>query len=320
MSRAQHESEFPREWPELSVVQRWFQAVVTHPKGIDEGVESNQARDLIPLSRAELEQIVTRSGRVSARDRLAIYANAYYARLIECMGNSFPILKRTLGDESFNGFAFGYLHQYPSGSYTLSRLGTRFAVYLDETRPDRSASEQRDETSATNWPDFLVDLATLEWTIDEVFDGPGVEGRQTLQTENLLAIDPERWGDVVLQTVPCLRLLKFRYPVSAYYTEMRQTEEGRDTLIPGPRETYLAVTRRGYVVRRHPLNRVQYDLLLAIQQGYAVGEAIANASLLSDLDDDSFARELQEWFRNWTESQFFYNLDHRPTGEESQTL
>lgn len=309
MSRARHESEFPRDWPELSVVQRWFQAVVSHPNGIDDGIESDEAHDLIPLSRKELEQIVTRSNRVPARDRLAIYANAYYARLIECMGNSFPILKRTLGEQVFNGFAFGYLQKYPSSSYTLGQLGCRFAHYLDETRPDRSDSKQGTDTISTNWPDFLVDLATLEWVIDEVFDGPGVEGKRTLQTEDLLAIAPEYWGDVVLRTVPCLRLLQFRYPVSADYTAMRQTEDAGDILTPAPSETYLAVTRREYVVRRHPLNRTQYELLTAIQQGHSIGAAIAEVPV-GNVDDDSIARELHEWFRDWTEWQFFDGVDH----------
>lgn len=309
MNRAQHKPELPRDWPELSVVQRWFQAVVSHPNGIDDGIESERANDLIPLSREELEQIVTRSNRVPARDRLAIYANAYYARLIECMGNSFPILKRTLGEQVFNGFAFGYLQKYPSSSYTLGQLGCKFAHYLDETRPDRNSSVRTDGTASVNWPDFLVDLATLEWAIDEVFDGPGIEGKQRLEIGDLQDIAPEQWADAVLRTVPCLRLLQFRYPVSAYYTAMRQTADEGALLTPAPSETYLAVTRREYVVRRHPLNRTQYELLTAIQQGHSIGAAIAEA-LVGNVDDDSIARELHGWFRDWTEWRFFEGVDH----------
>ena len=164
----------------FSDLQRWFQAVVTHPDGVGSGAESEEALAIAPLSRNELESIVTKSGKLSAHERLSIYAQAYHARLIECLGESFPILKQTLGEDVFNGFAFGYLQEYPSHSYTLARLADQFAQYLNETRPDREDSAREGDTDAPGWPDFLIDLVNLEWTISDVFDGPGIEGVTTL--------------------------------------------------------------------------------------------------------------------------------------------
>lgn len=289
------------DWPELSVVQRWFQAVVTHPNGVDAGAASNEAHALIPLSRRDLEQIVTRSESVSARDRLSIYANAYYARLFECLGDTFPILKRTLGAETFNAFAFGFLQTYPSRSYTLGKLGERFPDYLEETRPAQ-------DEDAGEWPDFLIDLAKLEWAIAEVFDGPGIENVKTLTTDQLRDIQPHEWPSVRLQTAPCLRLLHTRYPLNDYYTAIRQASGDDAAPIPGPAESYIAVTRRHYVVRRHDLIQEQYVLLEALQSERTIEEAITLAASASELDDRTLSQNLHDWFRDWTQAQFFENL------------
>lgn len=277
----------------LDVVQRWFQAVVTHPEGVEGGAESEEAQRLIRLQRGELEAVIRRSNSLTAAERMAIYANAYYARLLECMEAWFPVLKSALGEEVFNGFAFEYLQQYPSKSYTLDRLGENFARFLDETRPDPEEG---------SWPDFLIDLATLEWNIHQVFDGPGVEFQPLLTAEALQAFPAERFAESRLVPVPCLRLLSFRYPVNAYYTAARADEE---VPLPDPEPERVALSRREFVVRRYPLDPAQCALLEKILAGATVGEAIAAAAEASGMNDDALAAGLQEWFRLWVAEGFF---------------
>ena len=86
-------------------LQRWFQAVVTNPDGVNAGADSAEAQRLIQLAPGQLEKVVTRSRALSAAERLAIYANAYHTRLLECLGEVYPMLKRGLGEEAFEGAA-----------------------------------------------------------------------------------------------------------------------------------------------------------------------------------------------------------------------
>ncbi|MFL6192665.1 MAG: putative DNA-binding domain-containing protein [Thermoanaerobaculia bacterium] len=281
----------------LDVVQRWFQAVVSHPEGVGAGASSEEAQGLIRLDRGELEAVVSRSKSLSAAERLSIYANAYHARLLECLEAYYPVLRRALGREVFEGFAFEYLQRYPSKSYTLDRLGEDFARFLEETRP-----------AGADWPDFLIDLATLEWNITRVFDGPGVEFQTLLTPEALQAFPAERFAEARLAPVPCLRVLEFRYPVNAYYTAARRAEEDEEIPLPGPAEEWVALTRRDFVVRRYPLTAPQHALLGAVLEGAPVGEAIAVAAGVTDHDDDAFASDLQSWFRFWTAEGFFQAL------------
>src|SRR5260221_14284139 len=192
---------------ELNHLQRWFQEVITYADGVDSGVSSEEAQRLIQLGPGQLERVITRSRALTAAERLAIYANAYHTRLLECLGEVFPMLKRTLGDEAFDGFAFGYLQEYPSRSYTLNELGRHFPRYLEDTRPAADCTEPdlsgagSSVEAADEWPDFLIDLAHLEWAIYEVFDGPVVEGQAPLRAEQLLDLQPEQCPEAPLEPV-----------------------------------------------------------------------------------------------------------------------
>jgi hypothetical protein len=284
----------------LDVVQQWFQAVVTHPGGVGEGAAGDEAQRLIRLDRGALETVVRRSGRLTAEERLSIYANGYWARLLECLGDCFPVLRTALGADVFDGFAFEYLQRYPSRSYTLDRLGESFPRFLDETRPDN-----------TDWPDFLIDLARLEWTVAKVFDGPGVEGQALLRHGDLQELAAERFAAARLVPVVCLRLLAFRYPVNAYYTAVRHAGADGEVPVPEPAEEWVAILRRDFVVRRYTLSRPQHALLTAVLAGAPVAAALAAAAAapdLEDLDDDALAAAFQAWFRFWTAEGFFQSL------------
>jgi hypothetical protein len=289
----------------LSLLQRWMQAVIMHPDGVTAGTESKDARQYLDVSPAGLEAVVSRSRNLASDERLEIYHNAYFSRLLECLRNIYPMVAKTLGEEVFDALAIGYLHSYPSGSYTLDRLGDNFTRYLHESRPDLDDAGEPTET----WPDFLIDLARLEWNIGEVFDGPGVEGQATLGAEQLLGMDANRWPDVRLTPAPCLRLLSFRFPVNDYFTALREAADDAELPnIPEPAESWLALSRRDFVVRRHTLEKAQHELLAALAGGQTIGAAIEQLASTAHVDFDRLAEQLQEWFRTWTAAGFFTGL------------
>jgi hypothetical protein len=272
-------------------LQRWLQAVVTDPHGVAHGASSEAARRHVEVDAGDLERVVTRSRHLTAEERLGIYANSYYLRLLDCMAHEFPVVQKTLGEELFGEFAMSYLQRFPSHSYTLHRLGENLATFLAQARPEREG-----------WSDFLIDLARLEWAIAEVFDGPGVEGKPILSADDLARVSPTEWPLSRLRTVVCLRLLAFDYPVSPFYTRVRR---GETPEIPSSAPSYLALTRRDYVVRRHPLDKAQYELLAVLQNGGTVNEAIVAAKVASGESDDRLEASLRSWFKAWARNGFF---------------
>jgi hypothetical protein len=284
-------------WHDLEQIQRWMQAVIVHPAGVAEGIASPEATAAIDVGSAGVETVVTRSAALTAVERLEIYGYAYYARLLECLRDEFPVLKHALGEELFNDFAAEYLERYPSRSYTLFQLGVHFPRFLAETRPD-----QEEGSAVPEWPDFLIDIAQLELTFNDVFDGPGAEEMPLLNSDELRGITPEGLLGARLVGVPCLRLLALRFPVHRYVAAVRRHEEPD---LPEPADTWLAVTRQDYVVRHYELSPPAYQLLYALLAGETVGEAIRRAVESAGPDLDRLSNCLWTWFHDWAAAGFF---------------
>jgi hypothetical protein len=289
-----------------------MQAVITHPAGIEVGLTSEAARAEIEVSAQELDRLILPSQRQSSQERLAVYANAYYARLLDCLREEFPVLAKTLGEEAFDAFAFGYLQAYSPRSYTLGELGRQFHQYLAETRPADDGFLE----GSIGWPEFLIDLATLERCYGEVFDGPGIENRPSLQAADLLAIRPENWPDTRLVPAPCLRLLALRFPVHEYISAVRLRGEAT---IPEPAATHLVVTRRDYTIRRTAVSPLEFELLSAVL-AEPVGAAIARVASDPRHAPDTLESSLRTWFQQWTSAGYFIGagpatgIQHVPPG------
>lgn len=299
----------PDDWPaagqapSLERIERWMQAVITHPAGVLAGAASEEARRAIDVPPEQLESVVTRSRQLDSRQRLDIYAGAYWARLLECMRDEFPTMVAMLGEEAFNGLAVGYLQACPSQSYTLAQLSARFPQYLADSRPPRQSGPA--EADQPDWADLLIDLARLERAINEVFDAPGAEALGPLDEARMRAIPAERWPETRLVPAPGMRLLEFRFPANDCFTAVR---EGRAPGMPAPKPTWLVLWRRDYVVRRQALSAVQYALLAAINEGRCVADAIAAAADTAQIEPDELADSLFRWFADWTAAGLFCDL------------
>lgn len=284
--------------PSLDRVQQWMQAVITHPHGVEAGLASTEASRHMQVPLENVEQIISRSAALTSLERLNVYANAYYARLLECLSEEYPALRHAVGEDAFGGFALGYLQRFPSISHTLADLGRDFPRYLAETRPARQSAE----TGTADWADFLIDLSLLERTYSEVFDGPGPERGDFLKPVELLAIDPADWPHARLVPLGSFRLLSLRFPAHEYASQVRRQGQA---VPPAATPTWLAITRRDYIVRRYPLSLDQYTLLLALSQGRSVGQAIEQVAAQSSDDLESLAARLRDWFRIWTAAPLF---------------
>lgn len=246
--------------PRLDRLQAWMQAVVTDPRGAALAVEDT-------LEAGSVETLVTPSQHLTALERLEIYNRAYRARLLECFRVEFPALRHACGEELFRLFVDSYLDAQPPHSYTLGRLGEGFVAYLRTSRPDADFAEDE----RWPWADFLVELATLERTRLEVYDGEGAEGRGLLSANDLLGMPRSAFLALQIETVPGLCLLDMRYPVDEYLLAFRRGEEPS---IPDPDPCALAIHRHDWVVRLNRLLPGESDLLAALQEGETVGRAI----------------------------------------------
>lgn len=271
----------------LSLVQQWMQTVLVNPLGSQNGHPS----ELLPQHlQGDIENIIAPSSRLNGRQRLAIYQRGYLARLRDCMAGQFRGLQYALGEELFQAFADEYLQQYPSVSYTLADLGKRFAAFLQQTRPGAAAPENERE----DWPDFMIELAQLEYALLQIFDEESPAGIQyATDTTN----------DDHLQLVPLFHIFSFRFPTAHY---LQAVHRGDNPQLPFPSESYLAVTRKEYQIGLFHLNPMQYGFLTYLQQHpQPIAQALQQFAALNHIEFESLQNLWSVWRSKWIESGFF---------------
>ncbi|MEN8107743.1 MAG: DNA-binding domain-containing protein [Pseudomonadota bacterium] len=273
---------------DLERMERWMQAVFTHPDGAEAGLQSAEAQKCIPTSIEALDELVLPSKSLTAEERLSIYANMYYWRLIDILVDEFPTVHHLLGPEQFTVVVKDYLERHPSTSYTLNHLSSRFAGYIEEEVRDLPHRE------------FIAAVARVERAMEDVFDESYAE---PVTIDDLGSLSVEGLGDIHLQIIPALRLLELDYPVNNYITAVR---EDRHMDIPLPAKTYIAVYRSNYKPWRVDLEPQRYALLSSLKQGKSLREALE--SCMSVSDTDGLACSLENWFRDWAADGLFCGI------------
>jgi len=274
--------------PELERIQRWMQAVVTHPGGIRPGVASSEASGNLGVDFEQIESIIPPSLTLSGAERLAIYSRSYHARLTQCFQAIFPALLHALGEQLFDSFVIDYLQKHPPHRYTLGDVADDFPKHLAETRPDADQPPENRES----WPDFIIELAQLELAFLKVYDGPGLEEQPPL---DVLAMPFEPFLAQRIVPAPCFRLFAFRYPVHTYWLSVRR---GDSPELPEPAECFVAMTRQDYRVRLYELKPLQYKLLGLLDGRHSLAQAMAQTP-------DADIAAVRVWLSEWAAKRFF---------------
>ncbi len=172
--------------PALAELQRRFFELVTGPQGIAQEL----ARRGIP--EPELAAIIAGDARASAVERLDVYANMYFFRILEVLRADYPKLAAVVGAETFHDLATDYLQAHPSRHPSLRFVGAAL--------PDFLARHALGATRA-----WLAELAALEWARVDVFDRADAE---VLAHAALSALAPEAFAALALAPVPACALAR----------------------------------------------------------------------------------------------------------------
>jgi hypothetical protein len=280
-----HEPFTPPLLTSLRLQQRWFAQAIMTP-------ESEAA----PIGGSDAARILTAGPRLGALDRLEVYRRAYHARLIECLADDYPALEGALGQDAFVALCRAYIDRHPSAGPNLNSFGRHMAAFC------RAATATRKENA------FAADLASLEWAIVEVIHAPSAA---PLTLAGLATIPVEQWADAHLVATPAFRLLRFGYPVNAYFQGFR---EGTSQPIPTPADSAALIYRSGPTVWRMSLTEPMYELLHATASGESLGASIERAAAaFTDVAEEVAASRVMVWFRDWVASGLFSGV-HFPGG------
>lgn len=253
-------------------MQQRLRRLITEPDGVEAALAAEGDED-----GAELAALIRADHGLSPVDRLAVYANAYFARLHDCLREDFAALARALGPAAFHDLVKTYLMMHPPARPSLRHAGAHLAEHL--------ATEPFAAIFARHCP-YAADLARLEWAMTEAFYA---EDAPVLAREQLATVEPEAWASLRFQAVPSLQLLTCAWPVHAT-RERFDREETEAAWDEAPRladeTTHIRVWRSEERVQYRAIDRIEFEALGAAQAGEdfaalcdrlvsAVGEAAA---------------------------------------------
>jgi len=214
---------------DLNAWQRQFQAVLQNPKS---------------QRRQSLLETIRKGFGLPPDARMAIYTNAYKARLLESLKDQFPVLLKVLEPATFEWFATSFIAQCPPSGHSLLEMGEAFVSWLTNTRP---ANEK--------WADFVCHLARYEQCRKAVYNGPGHESWPKLEQASAGTASQIH----TLVVTPSLVLFESTWPVDDYLSAIRL---GQTPNSPEESPIRLAIYRHSWQVRSFRLSEPQWRWLV----------------------------------------------------------
>jgi hypothetical protein len=256
----------------LADTQARFHSLVT----AREDVTGIAARD--GAARAAIDSMVVGDDRLSAVDRLDVYATMYFVRIHDVLRDEYVRTAAALGGEAFHALVTDYLQACPPAHPSLREAGARLPAFV------------AGHALAADRP-WLAELARLERARLEVFDGPDATPASITA---LRAIDPLRFGALGLSLVAAHRVLKNRFTISETW---RADDPSRTP--PRAEPETLIVWRRDHDVFHRPADADEDRFLEPLASAGGVVFAALCAELAETRDDEAAAARAFELVARW---------------------
>lgn len=217
------------------------------------------------------------------RAGMAVYRNAYRARLIACLRESFEQLWAWIGDEGFDAAAAHHLILHPPHSWTLDDVGLGFADTLAGLFP--------------NDPE-VGELAWLEWEMarafvaadDTALDAAGFAAHTSAYGE-------ADWAAMRLDLASSLRSRPVRTACGALWTALSHDGQDLPDPLPLARPGTLIVWRSGLKPAFRVIEDVEARALTAMNAGQSFGDLCA--TLTRDMPNDMAATTAGSMLGRW---------------------
>ena len=213
--------------PDLRRTQELFWALITAPEGVRPAVEELGRRGVV--DERGIDDLFAGDRGLPALERLDIYANMYFYRLLDCLAEDFPKVLAALGPARFHNLITDYLLRHPSEHPSLRHLGSRLPVFLAS------------HPLSVEFP-WVSDLARLDWARADLFDA---RDAVPLSRDALARLPQDRAGEARFSIVPAFALLRFEHEVVRYWRRLEESDvQGRDDQTAHGRATGNAARER----------------------------------------------------------------------------
>ena len=274
----------------LKTTQEWFASVITYPLGEKDAIQPYSPNGM--LIAEEAARYIVPSPTLRPHQRIQIYNQQYWWRLLNTLHINFPLATRLFGRHAFNEeIGIPYLLKYPPNHWSLSVMGERLPAWILESylEPDQTLVHH---AAALDWAFTANYIATQLPKLDLV----------RLTQEN-----PESLLDLTFYLQPHIHLFKWEYDLMTFRDSFLQQDadywiDHRFPELPKGKTYHFILYRNA---KNNPawreITQGEYLLLDCFKKGSSMAAACEfletqEASLYNDV-----AAHLQKWVQDWTQ-------------------
>lgn len=249
-------------------------------------------------TRSVVEEFVKPNDRLTAMERVEIYARSYWFRVLDCLYDDYPGVHSIIGVKCFMKLTTAFLAECPSESFTLRNLGSRLPQFITDN-PAFTAPRTA----------LAVDMAWFEWAQVVAFDGMALP---PITEDEILDAGPAL--KVALQ--PYLGIMQCSYPVDEFALALKKRDSalrgessnavsalkgkraGARPRLPRREAICVAVHRQQNMLFFKRLEPEAYAILTALRAGRTLSAACV-AALRNANPAIDWAARVREWFQAW---------------------
>lgn len=142
----------------LIELQKWFADIITARMNRDDTIQAKTKNGNSMMQ--EAAKYITASATLEPHERLEIYNQSYWWRLLEVLQDVYPLVVRLFGVDDFRQeLAIPYLLDHPSTHWDLNALGSTFTLWIEK---NYHANDKM----------LVLNSAKIDWACQESFSAP----------------------------------------------------------------------------------------------------------------------------------------------------
>lgn len=275
----------------LQATQEWFAGIITTPLRNNQNIQAFSNAGV--LIEEESTQYIIPSPTLKPHERVEIYNQQYWWRLLNTLNENFPILTRMFGYQGFNQkIGVPFLIAYPPNHWSLTVLGERLPAWILESYQEKDQS-------------LLHHSAALDWAFTASYIAPEYP---SLNLPLLLQGGPEKLLEYVFYTQPSIQIFAWNYNLLSF----RQAflSKGVDYWLENSFPSLETDKLYRVVLFRNKHNHVAWKeisegelmVLGLFKEGVSLGKM---CEILQEQDEalyNEIEQNLQEWIQEWAQN------------------
>lgn len=275
----------------LKSTQEWFASIITHPLGKKDTIRSRTPHG--NLIAEEAAQYVVPSPRLRPHQRMQIYNQQYWWRLLNTLHANFPLVTRLFGSHAFNEkIGIPYLLKYPPDHWSLHLLGKRLPAWITECYKDRDRS-------------LVLNAAHLDWAFMASLITPQ---HPFLDLAQILKDNPEGLLSQIFYLQPHIALFTWEYDLLTFRGNF--LKQGPDYWVEHRFPSLSKGRNYFFILYRNIQNNLAWREIskgeFILLQRFKLGSSMAEACDYIESQEaslyDFVAENLQKWLQEWTQA------------------